>query len=85
MEAHSKAVKFWDRTASFYDREEKKDELSYLNFIEKARKYLKANDTVLDFGCGTGLVCNEIAENVKMIYAMDISSKMIEIALNKAK
>jgi len=84
MEAYSKAVKFWDRTASFYDREEKKDELSYLNFIEKARKYLKSNDTVLDFGCGTGLVCNEIAENVKMIYAMDISSKMIEIARNKA-
>lgn len=84
MEAHSKAVKFWDRTAIFYDREEKKDELSYLNFIEKACKYLKSNDTVLDFGCGTGLVCNEIAENVKMIYAIDISSKMIEIARNKA-
>jgi len=54
--------------------------MAYLNLIEKARKYLKVSDIVLDFGCGTGLVCNEIAINVKKIYAIDISAKMIEIA-----
>jgi 2-polyprenyl-3-methyl-5-hydroxy-6-metoxy-1,4-benzoquinol methylase len=80
----NKAEKFWDRTAIFYDKEEKKDDLTYLKFIEKAKKYLKVNDIVLDFGCGTGLVCNEIADNVKMIYAIDISSEMIDIAKNKA-
>jgi 2-polyprenyl-3-methyl-5-hydroxy-6-metoxy-1,4-benzoquinol methylase len=84
MDTRNKAEKFWDRTASFYDREEIKDEMAYLNLIEKARKYLKVNDIVLDFGCGTGLVCNEIADNVKRVYAIDISSKMIEIARNKA-
>ena len=31
-------------------------------------------------GFGTGLVCDEIADNVKNIYAVDISSKMIEIS-----
>jgi 2-polyprenyl-3-methyl-5-hydroxy-6-metoxy-1,4-benzoquinol methylase len=84
MDNRSRTEKFWDRTAIFYDKEEKKDELSYQRFIEKARNYLKVNDIVLDFGCGTGLVCNEIADNVNMIYAIDISSEMIEIARTKA-
>jgi len=38
----------------------------------------------LDFGCGTGLICNEIAAHVSIIHAIDISAKMIEIAKNKA-
>jgi len=80
----NKSEKFWDRSADYYDKEEKKDELTYLKFIEKSKKYLKASDIVLDFGCGTGLVCNEIADDVKMIYAIDISSKMIDIAKGKA-
>jgi hypothetical protein len=47
----NKADKFWDRTADYYDKEEKKDELTYLKFIEKAKKYLNESDIVLDFGC----------------------------------
>lgn len=78
-----KDEKFWDRIASNYDRIEAKD-IAYKIFIERARKYLKAEDTLLDFGCGTGLICNEIAENVGFIHAIDISNKMIEIARNKA-
>ncbi|MCK4890945.1 MAG: class I SAM-dependent methyltransferase [Candidatus Aminicenantes bacterium] len=84
MNSRNQAEKFWDRTAKNYDKEEKKDEQTYLNIIEKTRKYLKVSDIVLDYGCGTGLVSNEIAGNVKMVHAIDISSKMIEIAKNKA-
>lgn len=84
MNTSNKAEKFWDRTANIYDQVEKRDEQTYSKIIEKTRKYLKDNDTVLDFGCGTGLVSNEIADNVKMVYAIDISSKMIEIAREKA-
>lgn len=58
--------------------------ISYKIFIEKTREYIKADDTILDFGCGTGLICNEIAENVGIIHAIDISTKMIEISKNKA-
>jgi 2-polyprenyl-3-methyl-5-hydroxy-6-metoxy-1,4-benzoquinol methylase len=78
-----KDEKFWDRIASKYDRIEKND-ISYKIFIEKAREYIKVDDTILDFGCGTGLICNEIAENVGIIHAIDISTKMIEISTNKA-
>jgi len=84
MDSSNHAEKFWDRTANNYDKEEKKDEQRYLNILEKTRKYLKTSDIVLDYGCGTGLVSNEIAANVKMVHAIDISSKMINIAKNKA-
>ena len=47
-----KDEKFWDRIASKFDKIEAND-IAYKIFIEKARGYLKADDTVLDFGCGT--------------------------------
>jgi len=78
-----KDEKFWDRIASKFDKIEAND-IAYKIFIEKARGYLKADDTVLDFGCGTGLICNEIAENVGLIQAIDISTKMIDICKFKA-
>jgi 2-polyprenyl-3-methyl-5-hydroxy-6-metoxy-1,4-benzoquinol methylase len=75
---------FWDRMAPNYDREEKKDKGIYMKIVEKLKKYLKKSDIVLDYGCGTGLVANEIAATVKAVYAIDMSSKMIEIAIEKA-
>jgi 2-polyprenyl-3-methyl-5-hydroxy-6-metoxy-1,4-benzoquinol methylase len=80
----NKSEKFWDKSASKFDQKGKKDEQTYNEIIDRTKKYLKTSDTVLDFGCGTGLVSNEIAGNVKFIQAIDISSKMIEIAKNKA-
>ncbi len=79
-----KSEKFWDKMANNYDYEEKKDEQIYLKIIDKTKKYLKTSDIVLDYGCGTGLISNEIADNVKVIHAIDISSKMIENAKGKA-
>ncbi|MFH1526570.1 MAG: class I SAM-dependent methyltransferase [Bacteroidota bacterium] len=85
IESLNKVEKFWDRTASSYDKEEKKDEKIYLQLIEKSKVYLKLTDFVLDFGCGTGLVSNEIANSARKIHAIDLSSKMIDIAKNKAE
>jgi 2-polyprenyl-3-methyl-5-hydroxy-6-metoxy-1,4-benzoquinol methylase len=80
----NKSEKFWDKSAYKFDQQGKKEEQDYIKIIERIKKYLKTSDTVLDFGCGTGLISNEIAGNVKLIHAIDISSKMIEIAKNKA-
>jgi 2-polyprenyl-3-methyl-5-hydroxy-6-metoxy-1,4-benzoquinol methylase len=85
IDSQNKAEKFWDRTASNYDKEEKKDKKTYLQIIERTKSYLKSADIVLDLGCGTGLVSNEISEYVKKIDAIDLSSKMIEIAKTKAE
>lgn len=75
---------FWDKTAVNYDQTEEKDWHVYEKAIGKTKKYLENSDVVMDYGCGTGLVSNEIADSVKMIHAVDISSKMIEIANQKA-
>lgn len=81
----NKSEKYWDKTASDYDQIERKDEQTYLHILKRTRSYLKTNDIVLDFGCGTGLISNEIAENAKEIHAIDFSLNMIEIAKKKAK
>ncbi|MGS2760640.1 class I SAM-dependent methyltransferase [Sinomicrobium sp. M5D2P9] len=80
-----KAEKFWDRAASSYDREEKKDKETYLQITEKLKGCLKPTDIILDFGCATGIISNEIASSVKKVHAIDISSKMIINAKAKAE
>jgi 2-polyprenyl-3-methyl-5-hydroxy-6-metoxy-1,4-benzoquinol methylase len=79
------AERFWDKTASRYDQAEKKDEPTYASIIHRTKTYLKRSDMVLDCGCGTGSITNEIAPYVREIHAIDISSKMIEWAEQKAR
>ncbi len=80
-----KSEQFWDRSAPTYDQDEGRDEQTTTKIIEKTKTSLKAGDLVLDFGCGTGRLSNDIAGSVKMIQAIDISSNMIEIAKKKAE
>lgn len=81
----NKSERFWDKTASQYDQIEKKDEQTYNHIIKRTKTHLQISNVVLDYGCGTGLISNEIAEDVKEIHAIDISSNMIAIADKKAK
>jgi len=81
----NKSERFWDKTASQYDQIESKDEQTYINIIKRTKTHLKISDVVLDYGCGTGLIANEISEYVKGIHAIDISSNMIAIAEKKAQ
>lgn len=78
-----KSEKIWDFLASSYDEGEKNFEPVHLKTIEKTKKYLHLDDTVLDYGCGTGTKALELAGDVKEIHGIDISSKMIEIANKK--
>jgi ubiquinone/menaquinone biosynthesis C-methylase UbiE len=78
-----KSEKFWDKMATSYDREEESAIPTINKYIEKGKKYLKITDRVLDLGCGTGKVSIEVSNSVKEIQAIDISSKMIEIAKKK--
>lgn len=81
----NKSERFWDKTASQYDQIEMKDEQTYLRIIQRTKMHLKISNVVLDYGCGTGSISNEIAKDVKEIHAIDISSNMIAIAEKKAK
>jgi len=80
-----KSEKFWDRLAHNYDKPSTDSNQSHNKTVEKIIKYIESNDIVLDYGCATGSIAIEIANNVKKIYGIDISSKMIQAAKSKAK
>ncbi len=75
--------KFWDKMAKNYDASEEKDSQTFKEVIKSTKKYLKENDIVLDFGCGTGKTIVNIAGDVSEVHAIDISSKMIDVAKEK--
>lgn len=80
----SKSIEFWDTASKKYDKTEQRFEYIHSKSRENTKKYLKDDDIVLDYGCGTGTTSCVIAHHVKQIHAIDISSKMIEIDKAKA-
>ncbi|UCD68972.1 MAG: class I SAM-dependent methyltransferase [Betaproteobacteria bacterium] len=77
-------VKFWDRIAERYSRRPIADEAAYQKKLEVTRHYLRPDMEVLELGCGTGSTAIKHAPFVRHIRAVDISSKMIEIARTRA-
>jgi SAM-dependent methyltransferase len=53
--------------------------------IEEVLRYSKADDVLLEIGCGTGAEAIEISKKVDRIVATDISDKMIEILRKKVR
>jgi len=53
---------------------------AYEKKIEKLKSYLSAENHVLDIGCGTGTQCGDLANNIKHVTGIDISSKLLAIA-----
>jgi ubiquinone biosynthesis O-methyltransferase len=80
----NKSEEFWDKASKNYDKTEERFEYIHSKSRENTKKYLKGSNIVLDYGCGTGTTSCQFAGHVKEIHAIDISSKMIEIAKEKA-
>jgi 2-polyprenyl-3-methyl-5-hydroxy-6-metoxy-1,4-benzoquinol methylase len=80
----SKLEEFWDGASKNYDKTEARFEYIHSKSRENTKKFLKGSDTVLDYGCGTGTSTCQFSCHVKEVHAIDISSKMIEIAREKA-
>lgn len=77
-------AKFWDNIAERYAKQPIADEATYQKKLQVTREYFQPEMDVLEFGCGTGSTAVIHAPYVKHIRAIDISSKMIEIAQGKA-
>ncbi len=75
---------FWDRIANRYSKQPVVDEAAYQKKLRVTREYFRPDMEVLEFGCGTGSTAIAHSAYVKHIQAIDISSKMIEIAQGKA-
>ena len=78
------SAKFWDKIAERYSKKPVADEAAYQRKLKVTREYFQPDMEVLEFGCGTGSTAIAHAPYVKHIHAIDISSKMIEIAQSKA-
>ncbi|MCP5156090.1 MAG: class I SAM-dependent methyltransferase [Ectothiorhodospiraceae bacterium] len=78
------SARFWDRIADRYARRPVADEAAYRTKLAKTREYLRPDMEVLELGCGTGSTALEHAPHVAHIRAVDISSRMIAIARDKA-
>ena len=71
-------AKFWNWLAKNYD-----DEIGEQT-TGITKKYLRKDDTVLDYGCARGAYTVAFVSDVKEIRGIDISSKMIELARIKS-
>ena len=72
--------KFWNLIASKYAASPISDIAAYEKKIETLKSYLSPEYHVLDIGCGTGTQCDDLANNVKQVTGIDISSKLLAIA-----
>ncbi len=84
VESMSQSARFWDRAAERYSKIPVADEAAYQRKLQITRKYFGPDMAVLEFGCGTGSTALVHAPYVKHVRAIDMSSKMIEIAQAKA-
>jgi 2-polyprenyl-3-methyl-5-hydroxy-6-metoxy-1,4-benzoquinol methylase len=78
-----KSEKFWNRMAGQFERRANNSKISENKTLIKTKKFLKASDIVLDYGCATGIFSIEIAGCVKKVHGLDFSSRMIEMANRK--
>lgn len=78
------SARFWDKRADKYSKSPVKDQENYDRTLDCTRRHLSPSDEVLEVGCGTGTTALLLAPSVKQITASDISSRMIEIAREKA-
>ena len=79
-----KSEAFWDSSAGNYDKTEERFETIHRKSRENAKRHLKVGDIVLDYGCGTGTTACEFSNEVKQSQAIYISSKIINLAKEKA-
>jgi ubiquinone/menaquinone biosynthesis C-methylase UbiE len=84
MDRNAAAARFWDRSARRYAADPIKDMEGYERTLDRTRHYLRATDTVLELGCGTGTTALKLAPYVSRMVATDLSGEMIAIAREKA-
>ncbi|MBN1781141.1 class I SAM-dependent methyltransferase [bacterium] len=77
-------TRFWDLVAKNYHRDEARFEAITRRALDSTIRHLKKTDVVLDVGCGTGTKTCEFAGHVKTVHAFDISSGMLEAAVQEA-
>lgn len=76
--------RFWDDLAESYARKPLPNPDATARKLALTRERLRPTDRLLDVGCGTGTIVLELAPNVERAVGVDLSTKMIAIAKEKA-
>ena len=78
-----------NKSEKFFDKVSRKSKpgpnQTASKIIECSKEFLEDDNYLLDFGCGSGAITNKLAEVVKAIDAIDISSGMLELAEKQAE
>ena len=81
-----KERKYWDKFSSKFDKRKRKEWKVYESLLfNKIADNLDKGNTVLEIACGTGRVTLEISKQANKVYAIDISSQMIDVARKNIK
>lgn len=80
----NQTAKFWNKVADRYSKSPVRNEEAYQKKLGITRSYFTPESEVLEIACGTGSTAIAHAPFVKHILAIDISSRMLEIAQGKA-
>ena len=81
---YKKTEGYYNKYGSWYDRERSKGYYEFINNqeIEIVRKYGE-NKNVLEIGCGTGIILNEVNKFTSLARGIDLSPGMLEKAKEK--
>jgi ubiquinone/menaquinone biosynthesis C-methylase UbiE len=81
-----KERKYWDKFSSKFDKRKRKEWKVYESLLfNKIADNMDKGNTVLEVACGTGRVTLEISKQANKVYAIDISSQMIDVARKNIK
>jgi len=77
-------MRHYDQTAGGYDAQYAEEQNAKMEAALR-NITLKKNNTVLDVGCGTGLLFSHIADKTQRLIAIDISRNLLKQAKKRAK
>lgn len=77
------SVTFWDGISEKYAKTPIRNLETYHQSLERTRSHLRAEDRVLELGCGTGSTALLLAPDVALYTGTDGSGGMIDIANRK--
>jgi ubiquinone/menaquinone biosynthesis C-methylase UbiE len=77
-------LEFWNGIAERYARKPVTNPQAFDRKIEVTASLIGKHSAVLDIGCGTGSLALRLAPHAAVVHGLDASSRMIDIARQKA-
>ena len=74
-------MKAYEKLSKFYKKDWGKDSIRYVELITNIISTFNLNiNSILDVGCGTGILANELKNMNFKVTGIDISNEMIDVA-----